>query len=363
MRTVSPSTVLSVLVLSTVWSGCVSHVRHSFDGVQGGSARKVPATVDALRYTEAAEVRLTEADVRLRHHRVLGFRYGSVGENGQPGNAVEGLYFRSRKPGPKPVVLVFPIWGSHTYPPEKISRGYAKRSEGKAHVVRFFGADRLIDWEALTNTETEADFIATAKRMVRRTEVAVMDAMRFVDWLETRTEIDRERIGFVGFSLGAMVGAAFVGSDPRVDAAVFVMGGAEPSSVFGYCNGMAGETRDHVMRRFGWTRERYESFWAIQFAQTDPALLASGLDPNRVLVIDAANDDCVPKPARERFWEALGRPERVSFHYTHKRAFFSMTPLGFNYGRRLVYDHLDRVLAPPRDDVARVEEKTDSESR
>ena len=50
---------------------------------------------------------------------------------------------------------------------------------------------------------------------------------RSVDFLTTRTEIDKDRIGYYGLSLGALWGPMFLAMEPRITAAVFLAGGLE----------------------------------------------------------------------------------------------------------------------------------------
>ena len=54
---------------------------------------------------------------------------------------------------------------------------------------------------------------------------AVIDFERALDALEALAPIDRGRIGFVGFGLGAQIGAAFCALDPRPAAVVLAPGG------------------------------------------------------------------------------------------------------------------------------------------
>ena len=51
------------------------------------------------------------------------------------------------------------------------------------------------------------------------------DVSRAVDYLETRNDVARDRIAYIGFSWGAMIGPIFVAVEPRFKACVFVMGG------------------------------------------------------------------------------------------------------------------------------------------
>jgi len=51
------------------------------------------------------------------------------------------------------------------------------------------------------------------------------DVSRSVDYLETRPEIARDRIGFVGQSWGAAMGPVFVALEPRFKTSVLILGG------------------------------------------------------------------------------------------------------------------------------------------
>lgn len=54
----------------------------------------------------------------------------------------------------------------------------------------------------------------------------VIDYRRAMDYLETRKEIDREKIGLIGISLGAFQGGVLAGVDERVKVPVLIVGGA-----------------------------------------------------------------------------------------------------------------------------------------
>ena len=180
--------------------------------------------------------------------------------------------------------------------------------------------------------------------MARRIETTVIDIRRFLDWAATREDLDPERVGLIGFSLGALMGSLVAVSDERVAATVLVMGAGNFEQVMANCEGRPGRSREQVMARFAWTREDYRVHMARVMGHLNPENFPGRVDPARVLVIDSRDDECMPERARDALWLAMGKPERISFHYGHKTSFLSMTPLGANYMRRQIYRFFERSL-------------------
>jgi eukaryotic-like serine/threonine-protein kinase len=54
------------------------------------------------------------------------------------------------------------------------------------------------------------------------------DLGRTIDYLETRSDIDAKRLGYYGFSAGAIYGPVFDAVDPRIDASILLSGGLVP---------------------------------------------------------------------------------------------------------------------------------------
>ena len=76
-------------------------------------------------------------------------------------------------------------------------------------------------------------------------------------------------------------------------------------------------------------------------ARINPARFAGMVGPRRVLIIEAAEDTCMPQAARERLWQAMGRPERIAYVYDHKMSFLAMTFLGGNNLQQQICRFLD----------------------
>ncbi|MGB5921381.1 MAG: hypothetical protein WBF55_22005 [Syntrophobacteria bacterium] len=292
------------------------------------------------------EISILEQDPKLAY-QVLHLKIPSIGENGQDGNLIEAIYYRSNFAEKLPLVIVLPIWGDGfglTYPPEKITATLRLHSHGIMHILHVLGDRDMSDWEAVGKAETEEQFLSNMARIAQREAVKIVDISRLVDWAETRDEIDAARIGLIGFSRSAVTAGMATVNEPRFTAVVLVMGGAHPHHILATCDGDAGLPRDKILQRFGWTAADYEQAIEPLFRHIDAANYPSRTDPSRILLFDAHEDKCIPRDARDDLWETLGRPERISFLYGHDMSFLSMTPLGFNWMRREIYEFFEGTL-------------------
>jgi hypothetical protein len=313
----------------------------------GFSYQAQPAATPFASF-EQTDVALSEPFDETRTHEIVRISFRSSGRNGHPENLVEGQYFRSKEPGRKSLVVVMPIWGTSDYPPAKISAGYARRAGNDTQIVWIYGTAPLFPWDELSTVETEDGFREMARDSVERYRAAVVDMRRLVDWATTRPEIDPDRIAFVGFSMSALVTATLLANEPRVAGGALMMGGARFADIFAACQNRAGEVRNHAMRAFGWTIDEYREFFKILFDPADPVRFEGRYDPEKILMIDAMFDDCMPEASRAALWEITGYPERVTFLYRHRSAFYSLTPLGLNVSRRKIYRFLDRIVGDER---------------
>ncbi len=100
---------------------------------------------------------------------------------------------------------------------------------------------------------------------------AVIDLERALDALSTLPEIDAGRVAYAGFSLGAIVGAAFCALDSRPGAAALALGGA----------GLAPE-------------------------DVDPGRYVGRIAPRPLLLVNAEDDARIPRAAAEALHAAAG---------------------------------------------------------
>ncbi len=149
---------------------------------------------------------------------------------------------------------------------------------------------------------------------------AFADVQRTVDVLASRPEVDPNRIGIAGISLGGIIAATAAERDARIHRALLVLAGGDLMTIIGH----ARETRplyELLQRLPPAERQAVER----TLAEVDPLRQAEQLRPRaqagRVHMINAAADEVIPRPCTEKLAQALGIADRVIWledlgHYT-----------------------------------------------
>jgi hypothetical protein len=340
---------LPVLLLACtgLLAACTTHVHQPYRA-SAGTLQAMPVAQRPAYYDYRAPRPEVETYAlpfqQLDGYAVSGIRFPSSERNGQPGNLVDARYFRSETAGPKPLLIVLPIWATHTFPSTVISNGYALHSGGRANVLWMQGDGALFDWFAIADVASRPAFDDAIDAAAGRFRAAAMDVRRLIDWAETRPEIDSTRIGIIGFSMSALVGANVAGNDPRVHTAVYVLGGAHPWDMMAECNLVVEYMRKSVSETLGWDQERYRDYFRDKLRYGDPALWRGSYRSENTLIIESSRDDCIPAGSRASLFAATGEPERILYPYNHWQPFLSMTPVGRNVLTRDIFEFLDRNL-------------------
>lgn len=107
---------------------------------------------------------------------------------------------------------------------------------------------------------------------------AVSDLRRSVDALTTLEEIAEDRVGYAGFSLGAILGAAFCAEDARVRVAALALGGGGLAPV-----------------------------------PHDAAASIGAFAPRPLLFVNARDDERIPVDRAEQLHAAAGEPKEIAW--------------------------------------------------
>jgi hypothetical protein len=168
----------------------------------------------------------------------------------------------------------------------------------------------------------------------------VIDTRRALEWVLNHQEIDGDRVGMVGFSHGAIVGGLLSAVEPRVKAAVLVLGGGDLAGIIGSSREPSlRRIREQIMADEGLTPQEFYDAASATLEDVDPLTYAPLVTPGRLVMINARFDRVIRRPYTETLWRAYGRPELIwlpTGHYT--AALFSP------YARHKVLTHFRRVF-------------------
>ena len=146
----------------------------------------------------------------------------------------------------------------------------------------------------------------------------VQDLRRTVDYLSSRSDIDPRRIGFVGVSLGGVLGARFLADEPRVAAASLWVAGGDWGTLI--------TTSAHSFaKRFRESGETNAAKIRTALAEIDPVPTISHAVPRPLLFLNGATDDVIPKACSDALFAAAKDPkERVILPGGHIPNLFDM---------------------------------------
>jgi len=159
--------------------------------------------------------------------------------------------------------------------------------------------------------------VASLEQEIRDGQAA---RLRLLDWMKRRPEMDDERIGAYGVSLGGMMTVLLTALDEDIDAAVAVMAGGDLPDLLSRTT----ESGPNELARADGLPEEPDAAERAAFAErvrplleSDPLLLAPFVDPEEMFLVMTRRDTAVPSDLQKRLREALGRPEALSFPTGH----------------------------------------------
>jgi len=136
----------------------------------------------------------------------------------------------------------------------------------------------------------------------------VLDGRRAVDFLVARPEIDPKRIGFVGASMGAILGTVLCGVEERIACAALLVGGADWKIILSKSDlPEARSLREQL------TEEQLAEV-ARFLAPVDPIYFVGHISPRPLLLQFGKNDTVVPVQANRALLNAANEPVEVDWY-------------------------------------------------
>jgi dienelactone hydrolase len=154
-----------------------------------------------------------------------------------------------------------------------------------------------VDQPSPQGPDPQPDALTALRRQRDRAARSVVDFRRAIDVLVTLPQVDDERIGFVGFSAGARIGAVLAGVERRIKAFVLMSGGARP-------------VEEYVsVLQPGLRTQASQLLRAV-----DPLRFVREARPAELLFQNGRRDELVPQPALRALAAAARDPKEVRWY-------------------------------------------------
>ncbi len=162
-------------------------------------------------------------------------------------------------------------------------------------------------------------------------EQAASDVSTVADWLQTQPEVDEGKLGIAGVSLGAIITHLAMGRDARLNAGVALVGGGDVKEI---------AQLGTLAKLFLGVRKTLDASATSdqKLRAADPLTYAQNNRPRRVLMIQAARDEIIPRRAATELWEALDKPPIQWLDIGHYGLF-----LGVKSAENATYAYLNNV--------------------
>lgn len=158
----------------------------------------------------------------------------------------------------------------------------------------------------------------------------VLDCRAAAAWLAARPDVDADRLGLVGTSLGSIVGANVAAAEPRLKNVCLLLPGG--GLVDAFYDHPAAKPYTGVIDLLGG-----KDGLRRLIAPADPLTYAPQLRQRNLLMVAASRDDVLPPSAAKALWEASGRQQILWVDSTHVGAVAHIVP-----AMKAITEHVSR---------------------
>lgn len=336
-----PRALAVALVLAVAVSACGSDSSTSSSKGNSGSsevkgevATRPLARPAALDATFQYEPTLPVPAVELPgSEELIGGSSIEVSLTAADGTPISGTYTKPAGPGPFPVVILQHGLGGRRQDMQPMhqtltSLGFATMS------IDARGHGQQSSPEQLPTALAQG---APAAELMTQT---VLDLRQSIDYLVGLPEVDASHIGYVGFSLGGILGADLAAVDDRIAATALVGAGADWSTILN-------ETSIDWIAELRNADPSFVERAATALNPTDPKWWAGDIAPRPLLIIRGTRDNVVSAAATDALIAAAGPDtETVSYEGGHALDEQNATKVS-----RTLYPFLQEHLAPETSDT------------
>ena len=222
-----------------------------------------------------------------------------------------------------PVILVLPIFGGSNYFSKTFAEYFA--DHGYCSII--------VHRQKRYKTFEDLDKMDKILRQI------VFDHKQAIDWVGIQDDLDSERIGVFGISMGSIKAALISSLDKRIKASVMCLSGGNLAEI------IATSDEKGVVRR----REEYMKTHDISQTEfhellksritCDPINYAEYIDAENSFMVLGRFDSTVPYKNGNELWIKIGKPEKITMPTGHYTAI-----LGLPYVKMKSLDFFNRKL-------------------
>jgi dienelactone hydrolase len=268
-------------------------------------------------------------------------------------NVVPAEYFTpagaSAATGKLPAAIFLDIKAGNAIVPRMLARAAARQGMAAIYVpMPGYGARRPAgDYQRALDDDP--------KLVVESIRQTVMDVRRAKAILAARPEVDANRVGICGVSLGGIMAALAAGVDGSFDRVVLILAGGDLATI------AFNENRETRRLRAALIANGLDpASAATLFAPVEPLNFAARIGAGRCLMINALNDEIIPRATTDALRAAIGEPTVVwlpAGHYSIATHFLTI--------QRRAMEFLSRqaVAAPSSADGIPTNETADEPAR
>jgi len=211
-------------------------------------------------------------------------------------NTVHCEYFRCRQSGQRPAVIVLHILGGD-FPLSRLFCNTLAQHGVHALFLKmpYYGPRR-------DPTSHRRMVSPDPHETVAGMTQALLDIRYAAAWLADCPEVDADRLGIFGISLGGITAALAATTEPRIKNVCLLLAGGAIGQA-GWDSAEAKPLREQWLAKGG-TREQFVEILSV----VDPVTYASPAHGKRILMLNASDDEVIPRPCTDALWTALGQP-------------------------------------------------------
>lgn len=228
-------------------------------------------------------------------HQVFRFSFRSPHLTAdQINNQVYGKFYQSKSNPEGPTVVIFHGW--MTYREEK----YYTQPLGKMFLEKginyiFYSLPYHLERSPKGTLSGELTISGNLFRTFEAFRQAILEGRTIIRWL--KEEMCVEKIGLLGISLGGWIGSHLTHIEENLDFAILMIPAVNPTAGLWQTKIALPIRKDLI--QLGIDEEKYQRLFSV----VDPVTYPTLLEPEKILVIQAKYDQCVPDQSLERFIE------------------------------------------------------------